>query len=65
MDDRLTRLEILFMEQGRLLEDLSAEMARQQREIRLLTGRLERLEEKLAALEEPNDIRGPERPPHY
>lgn len=65
MDDRLTRLEMLFMEQGRMQEDLSTEMAQQQLEIRRLTARVAQLEEKLAALEEPNTIRGPERPPHY
>lgn len=65
MDDRLTRLEMLFMEQGRLQEDLSAEMAVQQQEIKRLTARIALLEGKLASLEEPNTIRGPERPPHY
>lgn len=65
MDDRLTRLEILFSEQGRTLEALSAEMFQQQQEIRRLTARVKRLEEKLAAVSEPNTIGGHERPPHY
>jgi uncharacterized coiled-coil protein SlyX len=65
MEDRLTKLEILYSEQSRMLEDLSAELYQQQKEVRLLTRRLELAEEKLAALEEPNGIRGSERPPHY
>lgn len=65
MDDRLTRLEMLFMEQGRMQEDLSAEMAVQQQEIKRLTARIALLEEKLAAVSESNEIGGPERPPHY
>jgi uncharacterized coiled-coil protein SlyX len=65
MDDRLTRLEILFSEQGRTLEELSAEMYQQQQEIIRLKLQLKKLEEKLAAVSEPNTIGGHERPPHY
>ncbi|MGE4488134.1 MAG: SlyX family protein [Kiritimatiellales bacterium] len=65
MEDRLTKLEILYSEQSKMLEDLSAELYQQQKEVRLLTRRLELAEEKLAAFEEPSSIRGSERPPHY
>ncbi|MFA7256878.1 MAG: SlyX family protein [Kiritimatiellales bacterium] len=65
MDARLTKLEMLFSEQGKMLEDLSAEMYQQQLEIKRLTARVALLEEKLAAASEPNTIRGSERPPHY
>jgi len=65
MDDRLTKLEMLFSEQGRLLEDLSAEMAQQQFEIKRLTARVKLLEEKLSAVSDSGHIGGPERPPHY
>lgn len=65
MDDRLTRLEMLFSEQGKLLEDLSAEMYQQQLEIRRLTARVQLLEEKLSAFVESGPIGGHERPPHY
>jgi len=65
MDERLNRLEVLFSEQGRTLEDLSAEMFQQQQEIKRLTARIKRLEEKLSEASAPNTIRGHERPPHY
>lgn len=65
MDDRLTKLEMLFSEQGRMLEELSAEMYQQQLEVKRLTARVKLLEEKLAAVTEPNNIGGHERPPHY
>jgi uncharacterized coiled-coil protein SlyX len=65
MDDRLTRLEVLFSEQGRMLEDLSAEMYQQQQDVIRLKLQIQKLEEKLAASTEPNTIGGHERPPHY
>jgi uncharacterized coiled-coil protein SlyX len=65
MDERLTNLEILFSEQGRLLEELSSEMFQQQQEIKRLTARVALLEEKLTAVSESNDIGGHDRPPHY
>ncbi len=65
MDERLTKLEMLFSEQGKTLEDLSAEMYQQQLEVKRLTARVKLLEEKLASLEEPGGIGDPERPPHY
>lgn len=65
MDDRLTRLEILFSEQGRMLDELSAEMFRQQKDITGLKLQIKKLEEKLAAVSESGTIGGHERPPHY
>jgi uncharacterized coiled-coil protein SlyX len=65
MDARLTTLEMLFSEQGKMLEDLSAEMYQQQLEIKRLSVRVGLLEEKLASVSEPGDIGGHERPPHY
>ena len=65
MDERLNNLEMLYSDQSRMLEDLSAEMYQQQQEIKRLTARIERLEEKLAAVSNSNDIGGHERPPHY
>jgi uncharacterized coiled-coil protein SlyX len=65
MEDRLTKLEILYSDQGRMLEDLSREMYQQQVEVKRLTARIELLEEKLTAVSEANEIGGHERPPHY
>jgi uncharacterized coiled-coil protein SlyX len=65
MDDRLTRLEVLFSEQGRMLEDLSAEMYQQQQDVIRLKLQIQKLEEKLAASTESNTIGGHERLPHY
>jgi len=65
MDERLARLEMLFSEQGKTLEDLSAELYQQQLEVKRLTARVSLLEEKLTSIEEPNDIGGHDRPPHY
>jgi len=65
MDDRLTKLEILFSDQGRMLEDLSDEMYQQQLEVKRLTARVALLEEKLTLVSESNDIGGHDRPPHY
>ena len=65
MDDRLTHLEMLFSEQEKMLEDISAEMYQQQMEIKRLTARLELLEEKLTSVSESNNIGGHDRPPHY
>jgi len=65
MDDRLTKLEMLFSEQGKMLEDLSAELFRQQQDATRLKLQIKQLEEKLAAVSEPNNLGGDERPPHY
>jgi uncharacterized coiled-coil protein SlyX len=65
MEDRLIKLEMLFMEQGCMQESLSAEVARQQQDITRMKLRITNLEEKLAALSDPNPIGGHERPPHY
>jgi uncharacterized coiled-coil protein SlyX len=65
MDDRLTRLETLFSEQGKMLEDLSAELYQQQLEVKRLTARVKLLEEKLSNVSDSSNIGGPERPPHY
>jgi uncharacterized coiled-coil protein SlyX len=65
MDNRLTKFEMLFSDQGKMLEDLSTEMYQQQLEIKRLTARVALLEEKLTAVSESNDIGGHDRPPHY
>jgi uncharacterized coiled-coil protein SlyX len=65
MDDRLTKLEMLFSEQGKTLEELSVELYQQQLEVKRLTARVKLLEEKLTAGFDPNTIGSHERPPHY
>lgn len=65
MEDRLNKLEMLYLDQSRMVEGLSAEMFQQQQEIKRLTVRVELLEEKLTTVSEPNDISGHDRPPHY
>lgn len=56
---------MLYSDQSRMLEDLSAEMYQQQLELKRLTARVSLLEEKLTTGSEPNDIGGHDRPPHY
>ena len=65
MENRLNKMEMLYLDQSRMLEDLSAELFQQQQETRRLTARIKLLEEKLAAVSESNTIGGHERPPHY
>jgi len=63
MDDRLTKLEILYSDQSRTVEEMSAEMYQQQKEITQLKLQLEELKDRL---DNPGDEVGPqERPPHY
>ncbi|HNX53165.1 MAG TPA: SlyX family protein [Pontiellaceae bacterium] len=65
MEDRLIKMEMLYSDQSRMLEDLSQEMYQQQVEIKRLTARIKLLEEKTASISESNNIGGHERPPHY
>lgn len=59
---RVVELELKFMHQERLLEELSGVLAAQQKELAQLTAELSALRERLRAAEEavPN-----EPPPHY
>lgn len=59
---RLVALELKFMHQERLLEELSGVLAEQQKEIARLTAELGALRERLRAAEEPVPN---EPPPHY
>ncbi|MBM4152369.1 MAG: SlyX family protein [Kiritimatiellaceae bacterium] len=63
MEERLIQLEMLYSNQTQMLDDLSAELFKQQLEIKRLSARVQWLEEKLAV---PQNINGGhERPPHY
>ena len=63
MDDRLTKLEMLYSDQGKTIEEMSGEMFQQQKEIAGLKLQIEELKEQLDASS--NEIGGNERPPHY
>lgn len=65
MHDRVAELELKFMQQEQLLEDLSSVLYRQQRQIDQLEQAVAGLQEKLRA--EPGMVEGKadEPPPHY
>jgi len=63
MDERLTKLEILYSDQSKTVEDMSAEMFQQQKEISALKQQVEELKERIDS--SGGEIGGNERPPHY
>ncbi|MDQ3263078.1 MAG: SlyX family protein [Myxococcota bacterium] len=65
LQKRVDELELRFMEQQRLLEDLSSVIYAQQRTVDLAFSRLDQLEKKLAGEPGLVDARADERPPHY
>lgn len=65
-EDRITVLEELAAHQGRVIEELSAEVAGQWKVISEMRRKLERLTERLLDLEETNLEAPPiTKPPHY
>ena len=66
MDDRITELEIRFMQQAKLLSELSDVIYAQQREIDRLGARLKDAERRLrAGSEDPEPPPDDSPPPHY
>lgn len=65
MDERLTKLEILYSDQSKTIEEMSGEMFQQQKEIAQLKQQLEELKERVEDASAGNEIGGNERPPHY
>ncbi|MDH3346200.1 MAG: SlyX family protein [Kiritimatiellaceae bacterium] len=65
MEDRLTKLEMLYADQSRMVEEMSAEMYQQQQDIVRLTRKVLELENKIESMDASNEIGGNERPPHY
>ncbi len=65
LQKRVDELELRFMEQQRLLEELSTVIYAQQRTMDLAFSRVEQLEKKLAGEPGLVDARADERPPHY
>jgi SlyX protein len=66
MEDRVTELELRFTEQEHLLQELSAALFSQQKELDALRARVAYLEKKLQAepgLVDPSTDKDP--PPHY
>ena len=65
-DSRITALEELAAHQGRVIEELSTEVAEQWKVINEMRRKLERLTERLLDLEETN-LEAPAitKPPHY
>ncbi|MCR4266357.1 SlyX family protein [Nitratireductor sp. ZSWI3] len=65
-EDRLTALEMLAAEQEKIIEELSAEVTRQWREMEELRRKLDRLTERFLALEEQTAPDVPvTKPPHW
>ncbi len=65
MEERIIQLETLAALQDETINSLNKEIFRQQQDIGQLRRRLAALEEKLEKLQEPDQIAGNERPPHY
>lgn len=65
MEKRIIKLETLITLQDDTIRDLNLEIFRQQQDISRLIQRLETLESKLEELQEPQQIAGSERPPHW
>jgi uncharacterized coiled-coil protein SlyX len=65
MKERIIQLETLSALQDQTIHTLNEEVFRQQRDLSRLQNRLNELEEKLRELDQPQQIAGNERPPHY
>lgn len=65
-ENRIIKLELLFAEQEHAIAEMSDEMARQGREIDMLTKRLESLALRFSSLEEASQPDIPvTKPPHW
>lgn len=64
-DQRLTELELRYMEQTDLIEKLNTELVTVNTEVQTLTQRLGRLERQLEDVLRVVDLPVNERPPHY
>jgi len=65
MEERIIKLETLSAMQDGTIGELNAEIFRQQQDMTRLRRRIETLETKLAAIGDPEEIAGNEKPPHY
>lgn len=65
LEARLAELELRFMEQQRLLEELSGVVYAQQQALELANARVGQLEKKLSSEPGLVEAGAQERPPHY
>jgi uncharacterized coiled-coil protein SlyX len=65
MEERINQLESLSALQDETIRSLNEEIFRQQQDTSKLRERLEALESKVAQMQQPAEIGGNERPPHY
>ncbi|MEE9368419.1 MAG: SlyX family protein [Pontiella sp.] len=65
MEKRIIQLETLSAMQDEAIASLNTEIFRQQQDVVQLRQRLDLLEQKLLDLNDPEEIAGSERPPHY
>ena len=65
MEERIIQLETLSAMQDEAIANLNTELFRQQQDAAQLRKRIERLEQKLVEMNEPEEIAENERPPHY
>ena len=65
MKDRIVELESLSAMQDKTIRELNTELYRQQQDLTRLRDRIELLEKKITEIDEPGEIAGNERPPHY
>ena len=65
MEERLIKLETISAMQDEMITKLNGEIFQQQQDIVRLRRRIDDLERRLGEMEEPGEIGGNEKPPHY
>ena len=65
MEERIIQLETLSALQDETIATLNHELFRQQQDMLKLIRRINALEKKIAEFEQPDQIAGNEKPPHY
>ena len=65
MEERLIKLESISAMQDETIAKLNEEIFLQQQDIIQLRRRIEELECRLGEMQEPGEISGNEKPPHY
>ncbi len=65
MEERLTELELRYMQQSDLVELLNTELVKSNETIDLLQKRVRRLERQVEEMTNAHDKPGNEKPPHY
>ncbi len=65
MEERLTELELRYMQQSDLVEQLNTELVKSNETIDLLQKRVRRLERQVEEMTNSHEKPGNEKPPHY